>query len=188
MKNSNSLFKYGWCVWVTGLPGSGKSVVCETLIKLLTQEGITAQLLSSDALRKVITPTPTYSSEERDIVYATVVYIAKLLTQNGVNAVIDATGNLRRYRDNARRKIAGFIEVYLKCPLEICVKREATRTETHHAPTQIYLRAKQDKALTVPGVGQPYEEPLDAEMTIDTAKCTPREAARKILDFIVVRK
>ena len=178
----------GWCVWVSGLSGSGKSVVCEALIELLKQEGINAQLLSSDALRKVITPAPTYSSEERDVVYATVVYIAKLLTQNGVNVVIDATGNLRRYRDNARREISRFMEVYLECPLEVCVERETMRRETHYAPTQIYLRAKQGKASTVPGMGQPYEEPLNAEMTINTAKCTPREAAQKIFDLIAVRK
>lgn len=178
----------GWCVWVSGLPGSGKSVVCEALFELLKQEGIAAQLLSSDALRKVTTPAPTYSSEERDVVYAAVVYIAKLLTQNGVNVVIDATGNLRRYRDNARREISRFIEVYLECPLEICIKREAMRRETHNAPTQIYLRAEQGKASTVPGVGQPYEEPLNAEMTINTVQCTPREAAQKIFDLIAVRK
>jgi adenylylsulfate kinase len=67
----------GWCVWITGLPGSGKSTVAEALIRILLQKGIRAQLLSSDELRKVLTPKPTYSLEERDIVYATLVYIAK---------------------------------------------------------------------------------------------------------------
>ncbi|MCK4633642.1 adenylyl-sulfate kinase, partial [Candidatus Bathyarchaeota archaeon] len=87
----------GWCVWVTGLPGSGKSVVSQALLELLEENGIVAQLLASDALRKVLTPKPTYSLEERDIVYATLVYMAKLLTRNNVNVIIDATGNLRRY-------------------------------------------------------------------------------------------
>ncbi|MEM3722104.1 MAG: adenylyl-sulfate kinase, partial [Candidatus Bathyarchaeia archaeon] len=89
----------GWCIWITGLPGSGKSTVANLLVKFLLQKGIRAQLLSSDVLRKYLTPKPTYSLEERDIVYSTLVYIAWLLTQNGVNVVIDATGNLRRYRD-----------------------------------------------------------------------------------------
>jgi adenylylsulfate kinase len=86
-------------------PASGKSVVSHALHKLLEQKGIHAQLLASDALRKVLTPKPTYSLEERDTVYATLVYIAMLLTQNNVNVIIDATGNLRRYREDARKQI-----------------------------------------------------------------------------------
>jgi adenylylsulfate kinase len=102
----------GWCVWVTGLLGSGKSVVSEALLALLGKTGIPVQLLSSDALRKVLTPNPSYSLEERDRIYATLVYIALLLTQNGVNVVIDATGNLRCYRENARKQIPKFVEVF----------------------------------------------------------------------------
>jgi len=64
-------FMSGWCVWVTGLLGSGKSVVSQALHKLFKQKGIHTQLLSSDALRKILTPKPTYSLEERDTVYQT---------------------------------------------------------------------------------------------------------------------
>lgn len=59
--------KAGWCVWVTGLPGSGKSVASEALLRLLDERGIRAQILSSDGLRKVLTPQPSYSLEEREI-------------------------------------------------------------------------------------------------------------------------
>jgi adenylylsulfate kinase len=178
----------GWCVWVTGLPGSGKSVVSEALLKLLNQKDIGAQLLSSDALRKILTPKPSYSLEERDIVYATLVYIAKLLTQNDVNVVIDATGNLRNYRENARKQIPKFIEAYLECPLEVCMEREAKRGKTFYAPRQIYNKALEGKAPTVPGVGQPYEPPLNPEITINTTQHTPEQAAQKILDFILTRQ
>jgi adenylylsulfate kinase len=171
----------GWCVWITGLPGSGKSVVSKALLKLLKERGFNAQLLSSDALRKIMTPNPTYSLEERDIVYATLVCIAKLLTQNGINVVIDATGNLRRYRENARKQISRFIEVYLECPLEVCTEREAKRGKTYHAPRQIYAKALQGEAPTVPGIGQPYEPPLNPEIRIDTVQHTPEQMAKKIL-------
>ena len=171
----------GWCVWVTGLPGSGKSVVSETLQELLSACGVRAQLLSSDELRKVMTPKPTYSIEERDIVYSSLVYIAGILTQNGVNVIIDATGNLRRYRDEARMRIPRFVEVYLQCPMDICIEREQKRARTYHAPRKIYARALKGKSSTVPGVGQPYEEPLNAEIVLDTAKCSPRGCAEKIL-------
>jgi adenylylsulfate kinase len=155
-------------------------VVTETLLTALDEKGVRAQLLSSDALRKVLTPKPSYSLEERGIVYDTLVYVAKLLTQNDVNVVIDATGNLRRYRDNARNRIRSFIEVYLECPLKVCMEREARRGKTYHAPKQIYTRAKEGKAPTVPGVGQPYEPPLKPELTIDTTKVNPEGAAQKI--------
>jgi adenylylsulfate kinase len=179
--------KYGWCVWITGLPGSGKSVVSEALLGLLREKNIDAQLLSSDALRKIMTPQPTYSPEERDMVYATLVYIAELLTQNGVNAVIDATGNLKRYRETAREQIPSFMEAYLECPLEVCMDREAKRGKTYHAPKEIYTKAKEGKASTVPGVGQPYEPPTDPEVAIDTTKCTPKECAAKTLEAILER-
>jgi len=175
----------GWCVWVTGLPGSGKSVVSQALHKLLKQKGIHAQLLPSDALRKVLAPKPTYSLEERDIVYQTLVYIAKLLTQNNVNVIIDATGNLRRYRQDARKQIPNYIEAYLECPLEICIQRETKRKKTHKAPKQIYKRGLQGKAPTVPGIGQPYEQPLTPETTINTTKNTPEECTQTILELIL---
>lgn len=178
----------GWCVWVTGLPGSGKSVISEALLKLSSERGIKAQLLASDALRKVMTPQPTYSLEERARVYATLVYIAKLLTQNGVNVIIDATGNLRRYRESARREIPKFLEAYLECPLDVCMEREAKRGKTYQAPKEIYTKAKEGRAPTVPGFGQPYEQPLEPEITIDTTKCTPEDCARKILAVILKRQ
>jgi adenylylsulfate kinase len=177
---------FGWCVWVTGLPGSGKSAVSEALLRLLDKEGIHAQLLSVDALRRVLTPKPSYSLEERNIVYATLAYFAGLLTQNGVNVVIDATGNLRRFRDKVRERIPVFIEVYLKCPLELCMEREAKRWKTHFAPREIYSKALRGESSTVPGIGQPYQSPLNPELTINTAGCSPQECARKILQKLLL--
>lgn len=174
----------GWCIWITGLPGCGKSTIAEALLKKLEEKGIHAQLLSSDMLRKVVTPKPTYSQEERDIVYATIVFVAKLLTQNNVNIVIDATGNLRHYRDQARKEIPKFIEAYVQCPLEICIERETKRKDTHHAPKRIYKRAHEGKAPTVPGLGAPYEPPLHPEVTVDSSKLSPEECAQKIFDAI----
>ena len=183
--NKKQPIKPGWCTWITGLPGSGKSVIANSLLKILNKNQIHAQLLSSDELRKILTPKPVYSLEERDRVYETIVYIATLLTRNGTNIIIDATGNLRRYRDEARKQIKRFIEVYLECPLQTCIDRETKRNRTYSAPKKIYSRAKnEDKANTVPGLGQPYEQPLNPEVTINTEKCSPEQCARKIFKEI----
>jgi len=170
-----------WCVWVTGLPGSGKSVISQALLAKLKDKGVNAQILSSDMLRKVVTPKPSYSLKERDIVYATLIFVAQLLTENGVNVIIDATGNLRRYRDEARKQIPHFIEAYIRCPLDICVERESKRGITFHAPKDIYRKGIAGKSSTVPGLGAPYEPPLKPEVTVNSERLSPEECAQKIL-------
>jgi adenylylsulfate kinase len=174
----------GWCVWVTGLPGSGKSVISQALLDKLRDIGVHAQIVSSDTLRKAITPSPSYTEEERDIVYATIVFITKLLTQNGINVIIDATANRRLYRDIARKEISRFIEAYIRCPLEICIKRESERGKTFDAPENIYEKALTRKSATVPGIGAPYEEPLHPHLIVDSDKLNPNQCAQKILEEI----
>ena len=174
----------GWCVWITGLPGSGKSTLANLLLEKLKAKNIHAQLVSIDMLRHAVTPKPTYSEEERDMVYAELVFTAKLLTENGVNVVIDATGNRRRYRDQARKQIGKFIEAYLHCPMDICIQRETRRKNTHQAPKQIYKKGMTGKSQTVPGLNVPYEPPTHPEITLNTTKQTPEQSTQKILKTI----
>ena len=174
----------GWCVWVTGLPGSGKSIVANALREKLQRHTIKAQILSSDALRKAVTPEPTYTEDERDIFYSALVLVAQHLTDNGINVIIDATGNRRRHRQNARTKIHHFIEAYLNCPLEVCMDREAKRGKTFQAPKDIYKRAIEGEAPTVPGIGAPYEAPLHPEVIVDSEKLSPEECAQDIYQKI----
>ncbi len=137
-------------------------------------------------LREVITPNPRYTEEERDIVYGAIVFIARLLTENGVNVIIDATGNRRRYRENARKEIPRFMEAYVRCPLDVCVKRENERKGgAFHAPRDIYKRALTGESATVPGIGAPYEEPKDPEVMVDSDKLSSEECAEKILQTIM---
>ena len=176
--------KRGWCVWITGLPGSGKSVISRALIQLLEKQNISVQLISSDSLRTILTPEPSYSLRERDFVYNTIVYVADLLTKNNVNVIIDATANLRRYRKKVREIIPTFIEVYLKCPIEVCMKRESKRKKTYDAPKEIYRNALRGSAINVPGVGQPYEPPHNPEVEIDTVQTSVDQSAEKIMRTI----
>jgi len=174
----------GWAVWITGLPGSGKSTIAEALARKLQQIGTRFQMLSVDMLRKTLTPKPTYSEEERKIVYRTLVLMASLLTKNSVNVLIDATGNRRIYREIARKKINRFMEAYVRCPLNLCMTREMKRRITFKAPRSIYAKAARKASLTVPGIGVPYEKPLRPEVIVDSQRLTPNQSAEEIFKKI----
>ncbi len=169
----------GRVIWITGLPGSGKSTVAEAVKQRLPD----IVILRMDELRKVITPNPTYSNQEREVAYRSLVYLAKTLSGLGHDVIIDATGNLRRWRDLARDLIPAFAEVYLRCSLETCAAREKQRTETHGAPRDIYEKGR--TGWPVPGVTAPYEKPLTPEVTIDTGTVSAAEAAETITAFLL---
>ena len=171
-----------WAIWLTGLPGSGKTVIARKVKQLLEEDAVEATILQLDEIRKVITPTPTYSEAERDMVYSSLAYMAKLLTEVGTNVIIDATGNRLRYRELARRLIPNFAEVYLHCPLEVCIRRESKR-QNQFSPKDIYAGSKEEDA-TVPGVNVPYEEPTAPEIVVDAAQLGINEAAQKIVKGI----
>ncbi|MCX8207260.1 MAG: adenylyl-sulfate kinase [Methanothrix sp.] len=173
-----------WAVWFTGLPGCGKTTIARKTREHLLRIGVEAKILELDEIRKVITPNPRYTDEERDIVYASLAYMAKLLCDSGVNVIIDATANRRRYRDLARKLVERFAEVYIKAPLDVCIEREAAR-KAEFAPKGIYKKAA--SGAMVPGVGVAYEEPLSPEIIVDTTTMDPDSAAefisKKILEI-----
>ena len=170
-------------VWFTGLPGSGKTVISSRTSALLADEGMNIKHLQLDEIRRVLTPEPKYTDEERDIVYASLGYMAKLLNESGVNVFIDATANRRKYRDAARDIIPQFAEVYVSCPLEICMDREAKR-KARFSPKGIYKKSAKTGA-NVPGVNVPYEEPLEPEIILDSDKTTADQSALEAADGII---
>lgn len=170
----------GFAIWITGLPGSGKSTIADALKAKFEDYEIHVQILRMDEVRRVVTPIPKYSDEERDIVYAALAYMGKILTDNGINVIFDATANRQRYRDKARELIKRFMEVYLKCPLEICMERETSRKELAGAPRDIYKRAMKGDIGTVPGFQAQYEEPRNPEMIVEADKLSPDKCVEGI--------
>jgi adenylylsulfate kinase len=136
-----------------------------------------------DEIRRTITPQPKYTEEERDIVYASLAYMGKLLADEGVNVIIDATANRRRYRDFVRRLIPNFAEVFIRAPLSVCIEREAKR-RAKFSPKNIYKKAAGEKAA-VPGVNVAYEEPISPEIEVDTTIMNLEESARFVADRIL---
>jgi len=170
-----------WAIWITGLPGSGKTALAQGVAAALHKRGIPVKVLELDAIRKVVTPEPTYSDAEREIVYRALAYMAKLLTEAGVPVLIDATGPRRAWRDLARRHIPAFAEVQLLCPIEVCRVREESR-RGGHAPPAIYARGGQPGS-TVPGVGIPYEVALHPELILHTHECDLPAAVQAVVSL-----
>jgi len=168
-------------LWLTGLPGSGKSTIAEELKKLHPDFVV----LRMDELRTIVTPEPTYSESERDIVYRCLIYTARTLVEQGHTVVIDATGNLRRWRELARSMIPGYREIYLKCPVELCMIREGERRQTRGAPKEVYAQAQ--AGWPVPGLTAPYEEPSDPELLIAVDK-TPLLEAVGLIEGLLGKK
>jgi adenylylsulfate kinase len=170
-----------WAIWITGVPGSGKSALARAAARRLRELGEPVRVLELDEIRKAITPTPVYSEAEREIVYRALGCMAALLTGAGVPVIVDATAHRRRWRDLARAAIPCFAEVQLVCPPEVCRERERTRPPGH-APRGIYARAGTPGA-TVPGVDVPYEPALAPELVIDTAAESVAEGAERIVEL-----
>jgi adenylylsulfate kinase len=167
--------KTAFAVWLTGLPGSGKSTVARALATELAGKGIRAAVLESDAVRREITPNASYGEAERDAFYATLAYLVRVLVLHGVPVIVDATANRRAYRDRTREAIPRFLEVHVRCPLAVCQARD---------PKGIYRRGAEGTVQNVPGVSAPYEPPLLPEVVVDGERDDPAVAARHIVSAL----
>ncbi|MEZ4869192.1 MAG: adenylyl-sulfate kinase [Caldilineaceae bacterium] len=169
----------GFALWFTGLPASGKTTLAHALAQGLAVRGVHTQLLDSDELRKILTPHPNYSAEERDWFYATIVYLAQLLTANGVNVLLAATASRRAYREQARVAIPRLVEVYVRCSLERAMARDQKG---------IYAAAQQGAASTVPGLQVPYETPQQPDLSVDTETEASAQSVARILTYLQEQK
>lgn len=161
-----------FAIWLTGLPASGKSTIVAALKPQLEGLCIEVEVLESDAVRRILTPTPTYSQMERDLFYRAMAFMGARLVSHGVTVIFDATANKRAYRDFARGLISKFIEVAIECPLELAMQRDYKGT---------YQRGQRGESTTVPGLQDPYEAPENPEVRIDTTKVNADEAAEMIM-------
>ena len=113
-----------FAIWITGLPASGKSSIAAALRLRLEAAGLRVAVLESDAVRRILTPSPSYSHEERDVFYRALAFVGSRLVVHGITVIFDATASKRTYRKFARDLIARFIEVAVECPLEVCMARD----------------------------------------------------------------
>ncbi|MFA5074022.1 MAG: adenylyl-sulfate kinase [Nitrospirota bacterium] len=162
-------------IWITGIPASGKTTITKELVTQLRAYDIPVVILESDEIRSILTPEPIYQEDERNWFYQTLALLGKSISKNGVHVIFDATGNRREYRDYARSLFRRFIEVYVQCPLAVCINRD---------PKGIYRTAKEGKTVSVPVIQVPYEAPKHPEVVLD-GRDLPEENARRIVEYMM---
>ena len=165
----------GATVWTTGLSGSGKTTIARALQKQLSERGVKVEILDGDIVRTNLSKGLGFSKEDRDTNIRRIGFVANLLSRNGVVAITAAISPYRAVRDEVRESTERFVEVYVEAPLEVCESRDVKG---------MYAKARAGEIKGFTGIDDPYEEPLEAEVTCHTAKETVDESVTKIIAYL----
>src|SRR3989440_4875172 len=166
----------GFTIWFTGLSGSGKSTLSEVIEQRLKAHGRNVEVLDGDIVRTHLSKGLGFSREDRDTNIKRIGFVCGLLTRNGVVCISAAIAPYREARDWARREIGNFVEVYVKCPLEVCRQRDVKG---------LYKLVDEGKIKNFTGVDDPYEEPERPELVIETDKESVGESVSRIFAKLV---
>jgi adenylylsulfate kinase len=162
----------GFTLWFTGLSGAGKSTLAHIVADELRRRESKVEILDGDVVRTNLSKGLGFSKEDRDTNIRRIGFVCHLLSRNGVVAISAAISPYRAIRDEVRQMIGDFVEVFVRCPLEVCAQRDVKG---------LYAKAMAGEIPVFTGVSDPYEEPLQAEIIVDTNQETAEQSARKIL-------
>jgi adenylyl-sulfate kinase len=163
----------GFTVWFTGLSGSGKSTIAEMLYHELKARELKTEILDGDMIRQNLSKGLGFSKEDRDTNILRIGFVAELLTRNGVATICCPISPYKQTRDEVRRQIGEFVEVYVYATVE-----ELARNRD---PKGLYKKALAGEITGFTGVDDPYEAPEDPELVVDTMVETPEESLQKVL-------
>ena len=177
MSNGNG----GGCtVWFTGLPCSGKTTIAEIVEKQLAQWSVPVELLDGDEIRKHFSAGVGFSKEDRANHLKRVAYLCHLLTKHGVVVLASFVSPYRENRDSARQIVGSdrFVEVFVDCPLEVCIQRDVKG---------MYKKALAGEIKQFTGVSDPYEAPPAPELVLHADQEPPAVSAGKLLEYLEQR-
>lgn len=164
------------CLWLTGLSGAGKSTVGELVARGLAERGHRVELLDGDEVRENLCADLGFSREDRATNVQRIAYVASMLTRNGVTVVVAAISPYRDARQRARAMIGErFVEVHVRATVGECGRRDVKG---------LYARAHEGTLANFTGVSDPYEDPPDPELVLDTERETPAESASRVLALV----
>ena len=170
----------GLCIWLTGLSGSGKSTTAAVLSVLLLEAGRQVTELDGDVVRTHLSKGLGFSREDRDTNILRIGFVASEIVRHGGTVMCAAVSPYRATRDAVRAMMAEdqFIEVFVDTPLSVCEQRDVKG---------MYAKARRGEIKEFTGISDPYETPLEPEITLDTVDCTPEENARRIMADLAER-
>ena len=161
----------GFTIWFTGLSGAGKSTLSEVIERRLKARGCEVEVLDGDVVRTHLSKGLGFSREDRDINIKRIAFVCGMLTRHGVICISAAIAPYREAREWAREEIGNFVEVYVKCPLEVCRQRDVKG---------LYKLVDAGKLKNFTGVDDPYEEPEHPDVVIETDQETIEESVQHI--------
>jgi adenylylsulfate kinase len=161
----------GFTLWFTGLSGAGKSTLSEAIEHRLKASGQKVEVLDGDVVRTHLSKGLGFSREDRDTNIKRIAFVCGLLTRNDVICISAAISPYRETRQWARDHIGDFVEVYVKCPIEVCRQRDVKG---------LYKLVDEGKIKGFTGVDDPYEEPEHPELIVETDKETIEESVERI--------
>lgn len=170
-------YRQGICVWFTGLSGAGKSTTAEILTEMLLEHGRQVTLLDGDVVRTHLSKGLGFSKEDRDVNIRRIGFVASELVRHGGVAICAAVSPYRATRNDVRNMVGvdRFIEVFVDTPLEVCEGRDSKG---------IYAKARRGEIKHFTGIDDPYEPPLNPEITLDTVSQSAEENARRIIRYL----
>src|SRR2546427_1396726 len=165
----------GFVVWFTGLSGAGKSTIANALSEELARRGRHAEVLDGDEVRTHLSKGLGFSKEDRDTNIRRIGYVARLVARSGGVAITAAISPYREVRDEIRSETPGFVEVYVRCPLDTLVERDVKG---------LYKKALAGEIANFTGGSDPYEEPPHPEVVCDTSRESLRESLSKVIEAL----
>ena len=170
--------KQGFCVWFTGLSGSGKSTIAKRLTNMLAEYGRNPTVLDGDVVRTHLSKGLGFSKEDRDTNILRISFVAGEIVRHNGTVICAAISPYRQARREARKMVPEehFIEVFVDTPLEVCEERDIKG---------LYAKARAGEIKGFTGIDDPYESPIDAEVVVTTVDHTPQENARRIVDYLI---
>jgi len=170
--------RQGVCIWFTGLSGAGKSTTAEVLTVLLLEKGRQVTLLDGDVVRTHLSKGLGFSKEDRDTNIRRIGFVAAEIVRHGGVVIAAAVSPYRATRNDVRNMVGAdqFVEVFVDTPLAVCEQRDVKG---------MYAKARRGEIKEFTGIDDPYEAPLNPEITLDTVSNTAEQNARKILDYLL---
>jgi adenylyl-sulfate kinase len=165
----------GFVLWFTGLSGAGKTTLAKLIEQELKARGVRVERLDGDVVRQSLTADLGFSKEDRDKNIQRVTFVAKLLSRNGVGVLASFISPYRVTRDWVRGEVTNFIEVFVDCSLEECIRRDVKG---------LYSKALAGEIPEFTGVSDPYEAPINPEISLNTGDESIEESLAQIMNYL----